>query len=90
MHATRHLIVGDINRHGLHIADTVYGILCQHGNEACLVHEFQERVDIIQFDTNLELIVIRHYVVEGIAGLQPLLRERQIVFFKLGYGYLIF
>ena len=58
MDTARHLVVGNIDRHGLHIAHALYGIFCQHGDEVRLAYEFQERVDIIQFDTYLELFVI--------------------------------
>ena len=71
MNASRHLVVGNIYRHGFHIADTVDGIFSLHGDEVCLANEFQERVDIIQFDAYLELVVIGHHVVKGITGLQP-------------------
>ena len=58
MDASRHLVVWNINRHGLHIADIVYGIFSQHSDKAGLTYKFQQRVDLVQLYTNFKIAVI--------------------------------
>lgn len=69
MDASGHLVVGNIYWHSFYIADFVYGILGKYCDEACLAHESQQRVDLIQFYSYFEIIVIRHYAIKCIAGL---------------------
>ena len=70
VNASRHLVTGDINGYCLHIPDIVYGVLGQNCDKTCLANKFQQCVYFVEFDADLEAVVIRHDAVESIAGLQ--------------------
>lgn len=57
MYTSCHLVVGNINRHGLYIPDIIYGVFGQNGNEAGLAYKFQQGIDLVNFNTDFEIIV---------------------------------
>ena len=84
MYATVHLIVGCVNGHSLHVGLQNSCRFREYRHEIAATQQVEDNVHVVHLDHDAIVQPLAlHKMIEGVASLQPLARQYEVVTFKV-------